>query len=95
MNPTPTWSHPREALALLVRGATAPAVWRVALVVGTVLAIANQATVIASGQATVMTWVRVAFNYLVPYVVASIGFLTACRAPPQTDAAAGELTPPR
>jgi hypothetical protein len=79
VRPRPTWSEPREAVALLLRGATAAAVWRVALAVGTVLSAANQGSVIVGGEATWATWARVAFNYLVPYVVASMGFLTACR----------------
>lgn len=89
-DPRPVWSRPREAVALLLRGATAAAVWRVALVVGTILSAANQGTVILSGQTTWATWARVAFNFVVPYVVASTGFLAACRAP-STSAAASTV----
>ena len=84
---SPTWSRPREAVALLLCGATAGAAWPVALIVGTVLSAANQGAVLLTGQTTAATWARVAFNFAVPYVVASIGFLTACRqrptAPPE------------
>lgn len=75
----PTWSRPRQAVVLFVRGATAPAAWHVAVVVGTILSVVNQGATVAAGDASLGTWLRVGFNYLVPYVVASIGFLKACR----------------
>jgi hypothetical protein len=53
--------------------------WKVAAVVGTILSAVNQGSVIADGDATPATWVRVAVNYLVPFLVASVGFLSACR----------------
>jgi hypothetical protein len=53
--------------------------WKVAAVVGTFLSVVNQGTVIAGGDVTWATWVRVGVNYLVPFVVASVGFLSACR----------------
>ncbi len=52
-----------------------------AAVVGTVLSLVNQGAVISGGQADGGTWVRVAVNYLVPFCVASVGFLAARRAP--------------
>lgn len=64
---------------LFLRGATAATAWRVAAVVGVVLSTVNQGSVVLDGAATTATWVRIAFNFLVPYVVASIGFLSACR----------------
>ncbi len=73
------WSRPTEGLTLLVCGATAPVAWRVALVVGTLLSIVNQGGEIMQGQTTAATVARVGFNYLVPYVVASVGYLRACR----------------
>jgi hypothetical protein len=39
----------------------------------------NQGTVIANGSAVATTWVRVAVNYMVPYTVASIGYLSPFR----------------
>ena len=50
-----------------------------AAVVGTVLSLVNQGSVIAGGAATPGTWVRVAVNYLVPFLVASIGYLSGRR----------------
>lgn len=77
----PEWTTWSEAVGLLVRGATARAAWKVALVVGTILSAVNQGSVLAGGDATAVTWLRVGFNYCVPYVVASVGFLAACRRP--------------
>jgi hypothetical protein len=50
--------------------------------VGTLLSVVNQGEVVAAGDAGAGTWVRVAVNYFVPYTVASIGFLSACRVDP-------------
>lgn len=72
-----TWSRPTEAAAMLLRGHTARVASPTALVVGTILSAVNQVDVIAGGEATVGTWVRVAFNYAVPFVVASLGYLAA------------------
>ncbi|MDQ3787495.1 MAG: nitrate/nitrite transporter NrtS [Actinomycetota bacterium] len=44
----------------------------VAAVVGTVISIVNQAEVIIVGDTTGMTWVRIAVNYVVPYLVALV-----------------------
>jgi len=46
-------------------------------VVGTVLSLVNQGSIILKGHATMSTWVRVAVNYVVPYLVSSIGWLFA------------------
>ncbi len=75
----PTWSHPSEALRLFLAGATLRTAWKVAAAVGTVLSAVNQGSVIIDGHATLATWVRVGVNYLVPFLVSSVGFLSACR----------------
>lgn len=77
--PGPAWSHPTEALWLFLRGVTVRTACKVAVVVGTLLSAVNQGDVIAAGGATWGTWLRVAFNYLVPFMVSSIGFPSACR----------------
>ncbi|WP_169501785.1 nitrate/nitrite transporter NrtS [Kribbella catacumbae] len=71
--------RPRDAVLLVVRGRTARKSLPVAAVVGTVLSLVNQGSVIAGGAATLGTWVRVAVNYLVPLLVASIGYLSGRR----------------
>lgn len=75
------WRRRREEIGLLLRGATVRPAWLTAVVVGTLLSAANQGDVLVSGDATAQTWLRIAFNYLVPFVVASLGFLSAHRRP--------------
>lgn len=48
----------------------------VALVVGTWLTLFNQGGVIWSGESSVGLWVKVALNYLTPFVVANLGLLS-------------------
>jgi hypothetical protein len=48
-----------------------------ALIVGTILSLINQGSVIQAGDATVATWIRVFFNYLIPFTVSNIGFVSA------------------
>ena len=78
--PTVSWTTRREAVALILRGITFHTASRVALVVGTLLTVINQGEVMMSGQQTTATYVRIAFNYLIPYTVASIGYLAPLRA---------------
>lgn len=73
------WSHRRDAVRLIVTGTTFHTASRVAVVVGTLLTVVNQTGVILGGEATWVTAVRVVFNYLIPYVVASIGYLAPFR----------------
>jgi hypothetical protein len=76
-----TWTRPIEAVGLFVRGHTVRTACPTALVVGSVLSMVNQGAVILEGAATLGTWVRVGVNYLVPFLVASVGFLSARRTP--------------
>lgn len=55
---------------------------KIALVVGTVLTAINQADVILGGEATLLTWIKTALNYCVPFVVANLGLLAGRRAEP-------------
>ncbi|MBA3283321.1 MAG: nitrate/nitrite transporter NrtS [Acidimicrobiia bacterium] len=73
------WWHRRDAVRLVLTGATFPTASRVAVAVGTLLTVVNQAEVILRGETTWVTAVRVVFNYLIPYVVASIGYLAPFR----------------
>ncbi|MFH8694513.1 nitrate/nitrite transporter NrtS [Streptomyces chartreusis] len=52
----------------------------IALLVGTVLFLVNQGSVIASGDATAATAVCVAVKYVVPLCVSSAGFFSCRRA---------------
>ena len=75
----PPWSTPFEACRLILRGVTFHTCIRVALIVGTILTFVNQGSVIAGGDATAVTWVRVGVNYLVPFLVSSVGYLAPFR----------------
>lgn len=74
-----TWSRPSEAISLFLRGRTAYTAGPTAAVVGTVLSLVNQGNIILEGHATMTTWVRIIVNYVVPYFVSSIGWLSARR----------------
>jgi len=54
----------------------------VAAVVGCVLSAINEGTQIAAGRAGWAAWVRVGLNFVVPFLVASYGYLSAARVPP-------------
>ncbi|MBS4728240.1 nitrate/nitrite transporter NrtS [Mycobacterium sp. SM1] len=85
----PTWSRPRQAMALFARGRTVRTATPTAALVGTVLSLVNQGAIIAGGHADGGTWLRVAVNYLVPFCVASVGYLSAHRTPRRPRPAAG------
>lgn len=77
--PQIVWSTPLEACVLIAKGATFRTASKIALVVGTLLTAVNQGSVIFSGDASSATWVRTLANYVIPYTVASIGYLTPFR----------------
>jgi hypothetical protein len=52
----------------------------IALLVGTLLSLINQGSVIFGGHATDVTWIRVGMNYVVPFCVSSSGFFASQRA---------------
>lgn len=75
----PVWTHRAEAVRLVLRGRTVRTAGPIALVVGTVVSVVNQGDVILTGHADALTWLRLLVNYLVPFVVASSAYLSACR----------------
>ena len=76
---TDVWNRPIEAVGLFLHGHTLRTAVPTALVVGTVLCAVNQGAILMNGQPTTGTWVRMVINYLVPFIVASIGYLGARR----------------
>ena len=70
----------REALRICFRREHLRRTIRIALVVGTILTIINQADVILGGDATTLTWVKVGLNYCVPFIVSNLGLLAGKRA---------------
>ena len=75
----PSWSTGREAAGLWFAKTTLRKTLKIAAIVGTLLSLINQGSVIFGGDATAATWVRVGMNYIVPFCVSSIGFLSATR----------------
>jgi hypothetical protein len=73
-----------EDVAQVLRGRTLRTAGPIAALVGTLLSAVNQGAVIVSGHIGAVTWARIAVNYLVPFLVASAGYLSARRrlAPP-------------
>lgn len=84
------WSRLGEACGMFVRGCTLRTACPTAALVGTVLSAVNQGGVLLGGTATAGTWIRIAVNYLVPFLVASVGYLSARRVRPQPDPGLGE-----
>jgi len=70
----------QEALRICGRPEHLRRTIRIALVVGTILTLINQADVILGGDATTITWVKAALNYCVPFVVSNLGLLAGKRA---------------
>ena len=75
----PSRSTPFDACRLILRGVTFDTGIRVAFVVGTILTLVNQGSTIVRGDASVVTRVRVGVNYLVPFLVSSVGYLAPFR----------------
>jgi hypothetical protein len=73
---SPTWDSYRDAARLFARGATLASATPIAAVVGTWLSLINQGSAIVDGRPP---WLKIALNYLTPFVVASLGFLAARR----------------
>lgn len=67
------WDTVGQAIGLFLRGHTRRTAAPTALIVGTVLCAVNQGATLAEGAATIGTWVRMVINYLVPFLVASVG----------------------
>ena len=79
LRPDLAWSTPTQAARLILRGTTFRTAARIALLVGTTLTLVNQGTVLAAGHLTPAIVLRVLANYLIPYIVSSIGYLAPFR----------------
>lgn len=91
----PPWRGFSAACTIVLCGVTARTAVPVALVVGTLLSAVNQGAVIAGSGGTPAVWLRVSFNYIVPFVVSSIGFLGAGRLRPGSVTPVDEAPPRR
>lgn len=70
----------KEAIRICMRREHLRRTIRIALVVGTILTLINQADVIVRGDATTLTWVKAAGNFVVPFIVSNLGLLAGKRA---------------
>ena len=70
----------REMLRIVLKREHFRRTLRIALVVGIVLTLINQADVILGGNATAATWVKTGLNFCVPFVVSNLGLLAGKRA---------------
>ena len=68
-----------DALSICVRREHLRRTVRIALVVGAILTLINQADVIIGGNAVALTWVKVGLNFCVPFVVSNLGLLAGKR----------------
>ena len=68
-----------EALRYCVRREHLRRTARIALVVGVILTLINQADVVIRGDATAITWVKAMGNFLVPFIVSNLGLLAGRR----------------
>ncbi len=79
------WARPRDAVRQLLCGATARMCLPVALVVGTLLSLVNQADVVVAGMTDSVVAAKVAANYAIPFLTSSVGALQAVRKRGTTD----------
>jgi hypothetical protein len=75
-----------EAARICLRRQHARRTVRIALVVGVILTLINQADVIIRGDATAVTWIKAAGNFVVPFIVSNLGLLAGRRADREADA---------
>lgn len=73
------WSHPREAVWLLLSGATFRTCAPIALCVGTLLSLVNQGDVLARGNLSPLLFAKIGLNLLIPYLTSSAGALLSFR----------------
>jgi len=71
------WSSWPQAAWLIARGVTLRTSLPVALVVGSLLSAVNQGGELVAGDISGATVARMAANYAIPYLVSSVGYLSA------------------
>ncbi len=83
----PTWANGREAFGICLHRPNRRRVSLIAATVGTLLVGVNQGSSLASGHLSLVVWVRVGLDYLIPSVVSTLGLLSGSRrmpAPPSS-----------
>lgn len=82
-----------EALRICMRREHLRRTIRIALVVGTILTLINQADVIIRGDATTATWLKAGANFVVPFIVSNLGLLAGKRAERDAESAGPPASP--
>jgi len=90
----PHWSEWRDMAAVVTHHRHLKRTVTIALTVGTVFFAMNQLTVVLTGHATALTWLKVALTYLTPFCMSNFGILTATREP-ASQAVTGSATAAR
>ncbi|TMK42618.1 MAG: hypothetical protein E6G56_00775 [Actinobacteria bacterium] len=75
----PGWSGWYEMAAVVTYRPHLKRTVTVALTVGTVFFAMNQLMDVLAGNATLLTWLKVALTYLTPFCMSNFGILTATR----------------
>ena len=71
----------RHARVICCRSSNLRRTLRIALAVGVVLTLINQLDVFVHGKETVLTWVKVGLNFIVPFCVSNLGLLAGTNTP--------------
>ena len=66
-------------LALAFEASVRKRALKVALLVGSILAVINHGDVVLSGAATAMVWIKIVLTFVVPYCVATFASVQALR----------------
>ena len=69
----------RDAFAFCAQRRNLSRTIRIAVVVGVILTLINQGSVILDGHATAAAWVRCVLNFVVPFLVSNAGLLAGRR----------------
>ncbi len=75
----PEWSRVSEALHWILLGRTLRPALPVSAVVGTLLSAVNEGSAVIGGRVSRVLILRTVLNYVVPFLVASWGFLSSGR----------------
>jgi hypothetical protein len=67
----------RDVVAIVFSGPALRRCLPTAIIVGIALSAINQGAVIARNEASSATWIRVGFNFLIPFIVSNVGYCGA------------------
>lgn len=80
----PRWSRLSEIPGVVTYPSHLRRTLTIAVVVGTLLVVINQLSMLTGGHWSALLWIRVALDFVVPFCVSNVGVLSACRDPRPT-----------